>query len=159
MKSDFQAVFGLKLLDTDAIAEFIASKYQRAVKIVEVMVGSNPWIASAVKKRLPKTEVVVVDRYKDKIDHVEQICPGLKGIIDDIQNPRFEIYRGAALIYAIRPPEELLPHMYDLAERVGADVLVRPYSDVDGHFYYPSKNGWRLVSYKRSTFWLLEHQG
>ncbi len=148
----------MKLLDTDAIAEFIASKYQRVGKIVEVMVGKNPWIAAAVKKQLSNTEVVVVDRYQETIDYIKQVCPEVKGVKDDILDPRLEIYEGAALIYAIRPPDELLPRMYDLAERIGADVLVRPYSDVDGHFYYPSRDGWRLVTHKRSSFWLLEHE-
>ncbi len=145
----------LKLFDNDAIAEFIAAEYKDAKKIVEVMVGYHPWVAQAVKKRMPNTEVFVVDRYQDKVYYVRQ-RPELKGIEDDILNPNLEIYRGARLIYAIRPPEETLPYVYDIAAKVGADVLIRPLTDVDGIFYYPAKDGWHQMSYKRSSFWLLK---
>jgi hypothetical protein len=142
-------------LDTEAIAKFIATEYKDAKKIVEVMVGYHPWVAQAVKKRIPNTEVIVVDRYQDKVYYVRQ-QPGLKGIKDDIFDPNLEIYRGARLIYAIRPPEETLPYVYDLAAKVCADILIRPLTDVDGIFYYPAKDGWRQVSYERSNFWLLK---
>lgn len=144
------------MLDTDALAEFIASKYGGTGKIVEVMVSRNPWVAKAIKERLPETEVVVVDIGQDKVDYVREVCPELRAVRDDILDPTLDVYNGTGLIYAVRPPEELLPYVYDLAVRVGADVLIRPYSDVDGGFSYPAKDGWRLMSYKRSAFWLLE---
>jgi len=145
----------LGLPDTDAIADFIASKYEDARKIVEVMVGYNPWIAKALKRRLPRTEIVVVDRFQEKVYYVSQKDPKLTGIVDDILKPDLEIYRGASLIYAIRPPEEYLLHIYDLAEKISADILIRPLSDVDGDFYYPLRDGWQKISYKRSSFRLL----
>ena len=145
----------MKLLDTNATAEFIATEYKGAKKIVEVMVGHHPWVARAVKKHMPNTEVVIVDRHQEKICPVGQQLE-LRSIKDDILNPNMEIYEGARLIYAIRPPEETLPYVYDLAAKVGADVLVRPLTDVDGTFYYPAKDGWHQVSYKRSNFWLLK---
>jgi len=147
----------LKLLDTDALAEFISIEYKGAKKIVEVMVGYHPWVAQAVKKRMPNTEVIVVDRYQDKTYYIRQQYE-VKGIKDDIFNPNLEIYREARLIYTIRPPEETLPYVYDLAAKVDADVLVRPLTDVDGAFYYPARDGWRQISFKRSNFWLLKRR-
>ena len=41
-------------------------------------------------------------------------------------SPRLDLYRGASLLYSIRPPLELQMAMGRAAARVGADVLVRP---------------------------------
>ena len=149
-------VSDLRLLDTNTIAEFIASEYKEAKKIVEVMVGYNPWVAKAVKDRLPDTEVVVVDRFQEKVYYISQRSPELKSVKDDILRPNIEIYQGASLIYTIRPPEECLPYIYELASQVGADILVRPLTDINGAFYYPEKDGWKLKSYKHSSFWWLK---
>ena len=148
----------MKLLDTDTIAEFIASEYKGAKKIVEVMVGYHPWVAQAIKERLPDTEVVVVDRFQEKVYYISQRSPKLKSVKDNILQPNIEIYKGASLIYTIRPPEECLPYIYKLASQIGADVLVRPLTDVDGAFYYPAKDGWKLKSHKHSSFWWLKRR-
>jgi uncharacterized UPF0146 family protein len=149
-------VTDLRLRDTDAIAEFIALEYKGVKKIVEVMVGYNPWVAQAIKERLPDVEVVVVDRFQEKVYYISQRSPELKSVKDDILHPNIEVYKGSSLIYTIRPPEECLPYIYNLASQIGADVLVRPLADVDGAFYYPAKDGWELKSYKQSSFWWLK---
>jgi uncharacterized UPF0146 family protein len=54
-------------------------------------------------------------------------CPSGDGIpvaMDDIFSPEEELYRGADLLYAIRPGVEMVPPLIALAERVGADLLV-----------------------------------
>ena len=48
---------------------------------------------------------------------------------DDIFSPRLELYRGASLLYSIRPPLEMQLAMGLLALKLGADVLVRPLMD------------------------------
>jgi uncharacterized UPF0146 family protein len=40
-----------------------------------------------------------------------------------------ELYRGASLIYSIRPPLEMQLAMGQLAAKIGADVLIRPLMD------------------------------
>ncbi len=40
-----------------------------------------------------------------------------------------DLYRGASLLYSIRPPLEMQLAMGRAAARVGADVLIRPLGD------------------------------
>jgi len=40
-----------------------------------------------------------------------------------------DLYRGASLIYSIRPPLEIQLAMGRLAKKVGAEVMVRPLGD------------------------------
>jgi len=48
---------------------------------------------------------------------------------DDIFDPTPELYRGACLIYSIRPPVEMQPAMGRLALSIGADLIIRPLGD------------------------------
>lgn len=43
---------------------------------------------------------------------------------DDIFSPKEGLYKGADLLYAIRPGVEMVPPLIALAERTGADLLV-----------------------------------
>ncbi len=49
---------------------------------------------------------------------------GIAVMEDDIFSPDMGLYRGADLIYAIRPGVEMVPALIALAERAGADLLV-----------------------------------
>ena len=62
-------------------------------------------------------------------DKEERLLGGLRVEKDDIFSPRLELYRGASLLYSIRPPLELQLAMGLLASKVGAEVLVRPLMD------------------------------
>jgi uncharacterized UPF0146 family protein len=43
---------------------------------------------------------------------------------DDIFAPSIHFYRGADVLYAIRPAEEMIPPMLALARRIGCDLIV-----------------------------------
>ena len=45
-------------------------------------------------------------------------------IIDDVFSPDISLYRGADVIYAIRPAIEMIPPLIALAERVNCDLIV-----------------------------------
>ncbi|MEM3653943.1 MAG: UPF0146 family protein, partial [Candidatus Bathyarchaeia archaeon] len=92
------------LIDSKDIVDFIVTNYKHAKKIVEVMIGNHPWIAIGIKKRLPNVELLVTDIDLEKLKDIKTKFPFLKCISDDIMLPSLNLYEGADLIYAIRPP-------------------------------------------------------
>ncbi len=106
------------LRGAEDLAEFIGQNYSG--RIVEVGAGHVP--AVALRLMALGLEVVLTDRE-------ERLLGNLKVEKDDIFAPRMELYRGASLLYSIRPPLELQIAMGEVALRVGADILVRPLQD------------------------------
>ena len=106
------------LRGADDLAQFIAENYQG--RVVEVGVGYFPEVALGLQAR--GLDVVLTDKE-------ERVLGGLRVEKDDIFSPRLELYRGASLLYSIRPPLELQLAMGLLAAKIGADVLVRPLMD------------------------------
>ena len=106
------------LRGADDLAQFIAGKYTG--RVVEVGAGYFADVALGLKAR--GLDVVLTDKE-------ERLLGSLRVEKDDIFSPRLELYRGASLLYSIRPPLELQLAMGLLAAKVGADVLVRPLQD------------------------------
>lgn len=96
------------------IAEFILSHYTG--RIIEIGIGHGGDVARLIPN------LIATDICPVSIDGVATVC-------DDIFDPTEEIYRGASLLYSIRPPLEVQIAMGDLALRIGADVLIRPIDD------------------------------
>jgi len=143
----------LTLLDTEDIVDFITLNYSNAKKIVEIGVGTLPSVASRVKRRLASTTVIIVDVDSIKIREIEQERPELVAIKDDVFRPEYAIYRGASLIYAIRPPPELIPAISNLSMAVNTDVLIRPLSSEESGFNFSPK--WKFVRHNKATlYWL-----
>jgi hypothetical protein len=117
------------------LAEFLKENYGSAAKVVEVGVGSNRAVLEELRKSI-KGEVVGVD------------IKGGGAVKDDVFSPSLEIYRGADVIYSIRPPPELYSALLDLAKRVKADLLIRPLSTD------PPPAGMELVNYRGEFFYL-----
>ncbi|HOO54513.1 MAG TPA: UPF0146 family protein [Methanothrix sp.] len=99
------------------LARFILARYSG--KVVEVGVGRVPEVALLLA---PHLEVVTTDKEARTLG-------GLEVISDDIFTPRLDVYRGASLLYSIRPPLEMQLAMGRLALGLGADVIVRPLND------------------------------
>ncbi|MDD1675590.1 MAG: hypothetical protein LUQ17_02760 [Methanomicrobiales archaeon] len=96
------------------VARYIGPRYRR---VVEVGVGANFTAAQYILKR--GCRVLCTDI------HLGISSPhGLQLIRDDVYQPDEEIYRGAELVYAIRPGVEMVPSLIDLARRIDADLLV-----------------------------------
>jgi uncharacterized UPF0146 family protein len=95
------------------IGEYIAGNYRRAV---EVGIGENTTAAEI----LLAAGVPVIG--------TDIGGPDLQGIVrierDDIFCPRIDLYRGTEVIYAIRPPVELVPPLIVLARRINCDLIV-----------------------------------
>ena len=121
------------------LIDFISENYSG--KVVEIGVGNYQEIARELIKR--GLNVVVTD--------VKQIRSLLKIVIDDVCNPRLEIYRGASLLYSIRPPYEIQICILSLAKKIGSDVLIVPLKN-------EIIKGGKLVNYKSVRFYLFTQQ-
>lgn len=89
-------------------------------RVVEVGAGRVADVAAGLKAR--GVSVILTDKE-------ERTVGALAVEEDDVFSPRLELYRGASLLYSIRPPLELQIGMGILAARIGADVLIRPLGD------------------------------
>ncbi len=101
-----------------------------------------------VASRLRSLEIMATDV-------AECTIGGMKVERDDIFFPIKEIYKGASLIYSIRPPIELQIAMGELALEIGADLLIRPLEDEVVDLYGFSKN---LVNTGEARFYLFRHK-
>jgi hypothetical protein len=99
------------------LARFILARYSG--KVVEVGVGAAPEVALLL---IPKMEVVATDK-------TARTVGGLAVVADDIFSARLDFYRGASLLYSIRPPLEMQLAMGRVARGIGAEVIVRPLVD------------------------------
>lgn len=124
------------LQDYKDFAEYIAKNYSNAKKIVEVGVGREFSILRELRKKLRNAQIIATD------------VAGRGVIIDDITEPDISIYENAELIYSIRPPPELYPHLESIARRVGADLIIRSLSS---DFV---KTRGKIVNYKNASFYL-----
>ena len=106
------------LRGADDLAQFIARKYSG--RVVEVGAGYFADVAMGLQAR--GMDVVLTDKE-------ERLLGSLRVEKDDIFSPRLELYRGASLLYSIRPSLEMQLAMGLLALELGADVLVRPLMD------------------------------
>ena len=124
------------------LAKFILKNYSG--KVVEIGAGRILDVAL----RLRSLEIVATD--------IQGCFTGaIRVERDDIFSPNKKIYRGASLIYSIRPPMELQIAIGELAFEIGADVLIRPLDDevVDLHGF--SKN---LVNMGEARFYLFRNK-
>jgi uncharacterized UPF0146 family protein len=133
------------LRGAEDLAEFIGQNYQG--RIVEVGAGRVLEVARLLSAR--GLEVVLTDRE-------ERLQGSLCTEKDDIFAPRMELYRGASLIYSIRPPLELQIAMGEVAARVGADILVRPLQDEVAELPGFAR---RLVNVGEARFYLFRAKG
>ncbi len=95
------------------VGRYIAGTYRNAV---EVGIGRNPDAARILAGE---------GRLLRSIDLREMpVPPEIPFTVDDIFSPDLSLYRGADVIYAIRPAIEMIPPLLSLAERIDADLVV-----------------------------------
>lgn len=113
----------------------------REVKIAEIAVGRFPQIADELSGydniTVIKTDILPAD------DTV---------IRDDITNPDLSLYRDMDIIYSIRPPSELQPHIADLAVKVGSQLIIKPLTNEDLN---TGRVKMKLKNYNRASFYVL----
>jgi len=135
------------------IAELIANLYPDAEKIVEIGVGPSPWTLLKLKELLPKTNLLAVDVDRDSVMRLREL--GLNAEVDDILDPRIELYRKSDLIYSIRPPIELIEPIARVAGIVGADALIFPLSE--DSYLHEFKSPWSRVDHPSLLAFILKH--
>jgi uncharacterized UPF0146 family protein len=119
-------------------SEYIIKNYKHASKIVEVGIGGFPLVAQKLQEHL-NMDIIMTD-----------IKPYHDGVVqDDINHPDLKIYNDALLIYSIRPPEELQPCIIEVADIVGADLIIKPLSSE----FINQDSGMKLINYKKAIFY------
>ena len=96
----------------ERIAEYIATRYKT---VVEVGIGRNCETSGILAKRGVRVTATDIKE-----------CPGaaVEFRRDDISSPDLTIYKGADLIYSIRPGIEMIPDLIRTARAAGADLIV-----------------------------------
>jgi len=120
----------------ECLASYIIQECNPNDKVVEVGVGRFFKVAEYLQEH-SMIDLILTD-IKPSHPHI---------IKDDITNPRLEIYKGARLIYSIRPPIELYMPLVKVADNVKAKLLIRPLATE-----HPPVN-MKLINYKRSFFY------
>ena len=113
----------------------------KQVKIAEIAVGKF----DEISKRLEKRENITL--IKTDINPKDESV-----IMDDITNPNLELYEDVDIIYSIRPPSELQPHLVKLAEKVDSKLIIKP---LTGEDLNTPRVKMKLKNYKKASFYVL----
>lgn len=129
------------------LVEFIRNIY--STMIVEVGCGRYSATAQALRPFFKVTAMDILER--------EDVDCRLKPIYvkDDITSPDLRLYRGASLIYSVRPPLEIQRSIVDLAERLDADALIKPLGSeivADRRLNLYNCRGLPLYIFRRAAF-------
>ena len=105
----------------ETVAEYVRENYAEDARLVEVGVGRRDTTA----RRLAETgfDVTTTD-----VREVET-CETVGFVFDDVTSPDLSVYRGASLVYSLRPPYEIHTEIDSVARSVGADTLLAPLGD------------------------------
>ncbi|MDO5843532.1 MAG: UPF0146 family protein [Methanocorpusculum sp.] len=93
------------------VAEYILKNYTSAV---EVGFGGKTTAAEFLVERGVSVLCTDVHSYDSAVP-----C-----VVDDCFEPDLSLYKGADVIYSIRPGCEIVPPMIELARKVGCDLIV-----------------------------------
>ena len=111
------------------------------VKIAEVGIGEFSKVADTLSQKenitLIKTDI---NPYSDEV------------IRDDVTNPDLRLYEDVDIIYSIRPPSELQPHLVNLAQRTGSQLIIKPLTNEDLN---TGRVKMKLKNYKKASFYIL----
>ena len=123
-------------------AKFILTQSTKnPTKIVEIAVGKFDGVYQYLKKN-ENIEIIKTD-----------ILPNDDEVIkDDITNPNLELYKNADIIYSIRPPSELQPHIEKLSQKVNGTFIIKPLCNEDLNIRSKIE---KLKNYKKASFYIL----
>jgi len=138
----------MSIIGYEDIAGFIKTNYPRGSRVVEVGIGRHPEVALLLNGNFEVTCTDVLEEGPEGVVYVK----------DDIFKPNIGLYRGASLIYSIRPPVDMQGSIAFVAKHVGADLLIRPFASerADLKKYFRS---FKCVNYKSAVFYLYDDQG
>lgn len=127
----------------DDFADYILNEVgDDKVKIAEIGVGKFDRIAKMLSSKenitLIKTDILPKDSSVVK---------------DDITNPDLELYENTDIIYSIRPPSELQPHLVNLARKIGSQLIIKPLTNEDLN---TPKVNMKLKNHNKASFYILK---
>ena len=111
------------------------------VKIAEIGIGKF----NKVSEELSKMDNITLIK--------TDINPNDDNIIkDDITNPDIRLYEDVDIIYSIRPPSELQPHIINLALKINSQLIIKPLTNEDLN---SGRTKMKLKNYKKASFYVL----
>jgi uncharacterized UPF0146 family protein len=111
------------------------------IRIAEIGVGKFDMIAEILSK---EDNITVI-----KTDIIPDNSTVIK---DDITHPNLELYKGVDIIYSIRPPSELQPHLVRLAQEIDSELVIKPLTNEDLN---TGKVKMKLKNFKKASFYTL----
>jgi uncharacterized UPF0146 family protein len=132
---------GLKMWND--FAQYIMNEVgDEPVTIAEIAVGKFDRIADELSR-------------KDNITIIKtDISPKDSTVIkDDITNPNLKLYENVDLIYSIRPPSELQPHLVKLACEIDSQLIIKPLTNEDLN---TGRVKMKLKNFNRASFYILK---
>lgn len=121
----------------EEFAHFIAEK-SGGKRAIEIGVGFQ--LSVALRLRELGYDVTVVDWNEDALENARKA--GLKAVRDDVFNPRIEVYRGADVVYSVRPTPEIVGPILNIGRLLKKPVYILPFTGD------PVPAGTRLVNYR-----------
>lgn len=127
----------------DDFAEYILNEVgDSEVKIAEIGVGKFDKIAETLSNQenitIIKTDILPKDSSVIK---------------DDITHPNMELYEDVDIIYSIRPPSELQPHLVNLARKIDSQLIIKPLTNEDLN---TPKVNMKLKNHNKASFYILK---
>ncbi|WP_421078541.1 UPF0146 family protein [Methanothermococcus sp. Ax23] len=98
-------------------------KNSESFKIIEIGIGYYFNVAKSLNN-YENLNLIVIDANKDAIEKAKK--EGLNAFVDDIFNPKLDVYKDADLIYSIRPPRDLQPFILDICKKYNIPLLIKP---------------------------------
>lgn len=126
----------------NSFAEYILSQCDKTpTKIAEIGIGKFNGVYDFLKSQ-KNVEIIKTD-----------ILPNDENVIrDDITNPNLDIYKDIDIIYSIRPPHEIQPHLIDLALKINSQLIIKPLFNEDLN---TGNAKMKLKNYKKASFYVL----
>ena len=119
-----------------------SEKTGKKTKIVEIGAGKFQTISKNLSEN-ENIEILMID-----------IDPANENIIkDDVFNPNMNIYKGADILFSIRPPAELQEAIMKIRDDVNATLIIKPLFNEDLNM---KTKKMKLKNYNRASFYIYE---
>lgn len=123
------------------LIDYLTSNYEG--RAVEVGVGRRPETATALAER--GFDVVCTDV------EPRETPTEVEFQVDDVRDPDIDLYRGADVVYSVRPPYEIHRPLAEVAAEVGVDLVIVPLGNEE------TPLGHRLVNVDGETLYVVEN--
>ena len=119
-----------------------SEKTGKKTKIVEIGAGKFQTISKNLSEN-ENIDIIMTD-----------IDPANENIIkDDVFNPNMNIYKGADILFSIRPPAELQEAIMKIRDDVNATLIIKPLFNEDLNM---KTRKMKLKNYNRASFYIYE---